>query len=149
MERLMPTYVVSSVAGRLNQDVKQEIALGITRSHSSATGAQGFFAQVIFNEVAAGNYFIGGSPLKFDQIFVHGHIRAGRTAEQKRQLLDDIVKLAADAATTEYRHVWAYVSELPPSQMVEYGKVLPEPGMESHWLESMSVADREFLLGIG
>lgn len=145
----MPTYIVSAVAGRLSQDAKQTLAASITRSHSFATGAQGFFAQVIFNEVASGNYFIGGRPLKSDQIFVHGYIRAGRTPQQKEQLLNDILKAVMDAGATESRYVWAYLSEMPPSQMVEYGKVLPDPGMESQWLESMSVADREYLLNIG
>jgi phenylpyruvate tautomerase PptA (4-oxalocrotonate tautomerase family) len=129
--------------------MKQKIATGVTTSHSGATGAQGFFAQVIFREIPAGDHFLGGKPLKSDQIFVHGHIRAGRTLEQKRQLLDAIVKVVADAAGTDARHVWVYVSELPPSQMVEYGKVLPEPGSESQWLDSMSAADRAYLLSIG
>ena len=145
----MPTYIVSAVSGRFSEKIKQQIAEGITDSHSNATGAQGFFAQVIFSEIPDGSHFMGGSPLKSDQIFVHGHIRAGRTAQQKEQLLENIVKVIANAASTERRHVWAYVSELPPSQMVEYGKVLPEPGTEEDWLSSMSHADREHLLSIG
>jgi phenylpyruvate tautomerase PptA (4-oxalocrotonate tautomerase family) len=145
----MPTYIVSAAAGRLSEEVKHKIAQGITRSHSGATGAQGFFAQVIFNEVQKGNHFIGGSPLRSDQIFVHGHIRAGRTAQQKGQLLDNIVAVVVESASVEPRFVWAYVSELPPTQMVEYGKVLPEPGTEREWLDSMSPADREYLLSIG
>ncbi|KWA32458.1 4-oxalocrotonate tautomerase [Burkholderia multivorans] len=145
----MPTYVVSAAVGRLSSEVKSRIASGITRSHSGATGAQGFFAQVIFNAIATGDHFLGGMPLKSDQIYVHGHIRAGRTAAQKRQLLEDIVDVVSQAADTDKRFVWAYISELPPAQMVEYGKVLPEPGTESEWLASMSETDREYLLGIG
>jgi phenylpyruvate tautomerase PptA (4-oxalocrotonate tautomerase family) len=145
----MPTYIVSAVSGRFSEEIKQQIAEGITDSHSSATGAHGFFAQVIFTEIPEGNHFMGGSPLRADQIFVHGHIRAGRTAQQKEQLLQGIVKVIANAASTERRHIWAYVSELPHSQMVEYGKVLPEPGTEERWLESMSGVDREHLLSIG
>jgi phenylpyruvate tautomerase PptA (4-oxalocrotonate tautomerase family) len=145
----MPTYIVSAAAGRLSSQTKQQIASGITHSHSGATGAQGFFAQVIFNAIPQGDHFLGGSPLKSDQIFVYGHIRAGRTAEQKRLLLEDIVEVVAKAAHTERRFVWAYITELPPAQMVEYGKVLPEPGGESQWLESMPQADRDYLLGIG
>jgi phenylpyruvate tautomerase PptA (4-oxalocrotonate tautomerase family) len=145
----MPTYIVSVTSGRLDSAAKERIAAGITASHSDATGAQGFFAQVMFNEISSGNHFIGGAPLKSDQIFVHGHIRAGRTAGQKRQLLEAIVDVVVDAAKTEPRFVWAYVSELPPSQMVEYGKVLPEPGSEGEWLTSMADGDRDYLLSIG
>lgn len=145
----MPTYIVSSPANRLTKQMKQEIASRITESHSGATGAQGFFAQVIFQEIAEGEHFLGGRPLTADHIFVHGHIRAGRTLDQKRRLLDAIVNVIADAAATESRYVWVYLSELPPSQMVEYGKVLPEPGGEAAWLESLSVEDRAYLLGNG
>jgi phenylpyruvate tautomerase PptA (4-oxalocrotonate tautomerase family) len=145
----MPTYTVSTAAQRLSDDTRQRIAEGITGAHSRATGAQGFFAQVIFNEIPAGRHFIGGRPLKAEQFYVHGHIRAGRTAEQKRQLLDAIVDVVVDATNVERRYVWVYLSELPPSQMVEYGQVLPEPGAEHEWLDSMSEEDRAYLLGLG
>jgi len=149
LELQMPTYIVSTATGRFNDDLKHQIADGITKAHSRATGAQGFFAQVIFNEIPAGNHFIGGGLLKAEQVFVHGHIRAGRTPGQKRQLLESIVALIIDTTALERRYVWAYISELPPSQMVEYGRVLPEPGAEEDWLKSMDEADRDYLLGLG
>ena len=145
----MPTYTVMAAAGRLTASQKQEIARGITRAHSAATGAQGFFAQVIFQAIPAGDHFLGGAPLASDQLFVHGQIRAGRSADQKRGLLEALVTLVANATSAEKRSVWVYLAELPPSHMVEYGQVLPEPGTESEWLDSMPESDREFLLGIG
>jgi phenylpyruvate tautomerase PptA (4-oxalocrotonate tautomerase family) len=149
MEFELPTYIVAAAASRLTTQMKQEIASRITTSHSGATGAQGFFAQVIFHEIAEGDHFLGGRPLKSDHLYVHGHIRAGRTPDQKQRLLDAIVNGIADAAATESRYVWVYLSELPPSQMVEYGKVLPSPGDEAAWLEPLSAEDREYLLGNG
>lgn len=145
----MPTYTVMAAAGRLTDPQKREIARDITRVHSEATGAQGFFAQVIFQAIPAGDHFLGGAPLVSDQLFVQGQIRAGRSADQKRDLLEALVTLVANATGAEKRSVWVYLSELPPSQMVEYGKVLPAPGAESEWLNSMPEPDREFLLGIG
>jgi phenylpyruvate tautomerase PptA (4-oxalocrotonate tautomerase family) len=145
----MPTYTVTTAADRLTANQKQEIAQGITRAHSEATGAQGFFAQVIFQCLPAGDHFLGGAPLRSDQLFVRGEIRAGRSGEQKSALLDALVALVAKAAQTEPRYVWVYLNELPPSQMVEYGKVLPLPGSEATWLDEMPEADRDYLLGIG
>lgn len=145
----MPTYTVTAATDRLTSDQKQRIAQGITRAHSEATGAQGFFAQVIFQSIPPGDHFLGGAPLASDQLFVRGEIRAGRTPEQKAALLEALVALVVESAQTESRYVWAYLSELPPSQMVEYGKVLPLPGSEARWLDSMSEADRHYLLGIG
>ncbi|GAB7538231.1 tautomerase family protein [Burkholderia sp. 22PA0099] len=145
----MPTYVVTAAEGRFTAEEKGEIARGITQAHSGATGAQGFFAQVIFTPVATGDHFLGGAPLKADHIFVHGQIRAGRTDEQKRGLLDSIVGVVARAANTDSRYVWVYLAELPAAQMVEYGKLLPAPGGEAAWLEAMSQEDRDYLTGVG
>jgi phenylpyruvate tautomerase PptA (4-oxalocrotonate tautomerase family) len=145
----MPTYTVAAAAGRLNAQMKLAIASGITQAHSEATGAQSFFAQILFQDIAVGNHFLAGRLLASDQIFVHGEIRAGRTSEQKQRLLERIVRIVVDTAETPSRHVWVYLSELSPSQMVEFGKVLREPGREAQWLESMSSEDRDFLNGLG
>jgi phenylpyruvate tautomerase PptA (4-oxalocrotonate tautomerase family) len=144
----MPTYIVSAAAGRLSADAKQRIAQDITRIHNQATGAQSFFAQVIFNEVPQGNHFVGGNPLRSEQIFVHGHIRAGRSAERKRELLEGIVDAISKTTSIATRYIWAYLSELPPAQMIEYGHVLPEPGSEQSWLSSLPAEDREYMQGI-
>ena len=145
----MPTYTVTVAQGRLSSDEKLRLAQGITSAHNEATGAQGFFAQVIVNEVSPGNHFIGGSPLREDQIFVHGHIRAGRTDERKQFLLARIRDCVMAVARVERRYVWVYVSEIPPLQMLEYGHELPQPGQEDVWLESLSEADRAYLLSLG
>ncbi|WP_279608893.1 hypothetical protein [Burkholderia gladioli] len=42
-----------------------------------------------------------------------------------------------------------YIADVPPSQMVEYGRVLPEPGEEANWLQAMPDEDRAHLVGIG
>jgi phenylpyruvate tautomerase PptA (4-oxalocrotonate tautomerase family) len=138
----MPTYIVTAPAGRLSANERQNIASDITEVHKQVTGAQSFFAQVYFQETLAGTHFMGGVPVKEPGIFVHGHIRAGRTAAQKRDLLRRIVEAIAARTGIKKRFLWAYVNELPPEQMVEYGHVLPEPGDEENWLASLPAADR-------
>ena len=76
----MPTYFCTTPEGRLTAEQKRKIAVEITRVHCEVTGAPSFFAQVIFDEVKPGNYFMGGAPLQHDQLFVYGHIRGGRAA---------------------------------------------------------------------
>lgn len=144
----MPTYIVSAATGRLSADLKQRIAEDITRIHNQATGAQAFFAQVIFNEVPHGNHFMGGNSLRSEQIFVHGHIRAGRTPERKRELLEGIVDAISKTTSVARRYVWAYISELTPAHMIEYGHVLPEPGSEGTWLSSLPAEDRDYMQSI-
>jgi len=55
----MPTYIVSAAAGRLSVDAKQRIAKRHHPDSQPATGAQSFFAQVIFNEVPQGQSLRG------------------------------------------------------------------------------------------
>jgi phenylpyruvate tautomerase PptA (4-oxalocrotonate tautomerase family) len=141
----MPTYRVAAATGQLSAEKKRRIAEGITRVHNRVTGAQAFFAQVIFTDVPAGDHFVGGAPLEGDHVFVHGHIRAGRTPERKRQLLQELVAEVARAGAVAPNRVWAYVAELPPGQMAEYGHVLPEPGEESAWLAALPAGDRQLM----
>jgi phenylpyruvate tautomerase PptA (4-oxalocrotonate tautomerase family) len=146
----MPTYYCSSVEGRLSAQQKARIASEITRVHAEVTGAPTYFAQVIFDEVKAGNYFIGGVPLKHDQVFVYGHIRGGRAAVDKTRmirLMAEAVGMAADVQ--DQSSVWVYVSEMPARQMIEFGHVLPEAGDEPAWTASLPAGDREFMQSIG
>jgi phenylpyruvate tautomerase PptA (4-oxalocrotonate tautomerase family) len=96
-------------------------------------GAPYYFAQVMFNEVKPENYFLGGMPLEDDQIFVHGTIRDGRPMELKDKLVARLTTDVASASGIERNCVWIYVSELPPSQMVEFGRTLPLHGKEAEW----------------
>ena len=142
----MPTYQLTVPANRLSREHKARAAAEITRVHNEVTGAATFFAQVIFQEVPEGSYFVGGRMLADDQLFLHGQIRAGRSAPDRRRLLlalRDAVALAADA---ELVSVWVYLVDLPARDMIEYGHILPEPGDEAAWMEALPVADRKRML---
>jgi len=95
--RCAQTYVCTVREGQLSPDQKSRIAAEVTRIHSEVTGAPAFFAQVIFEEVKPGNHFMGGVPLVhdqlYDQIFVYGRVRAGRSIQEKLKM----IKLMADA----------------------------------------------------
>lgn len=141
----MPTYFVHASAGRLSPSEKAAIARDITRIHSEATGAQPFFAQVIFAEMPSGDHFMGGAPVRADGVFVYGHIRSGRSADRKTLLLRAIVDAIAEVTKMAPRHIWGYLTDLPPRQMIEYGHLLPEPGAEDVWLEALPPGDRAYL----
>jgi phenylpyruvate tautomerase PptA (4-oxalocrotonate tautomerase family) len=133
----------------LDASDKSRIAEAVTRVHGDSTGAPYYFAQVTFNEVKRGNYFLGGAPLNCDQIFVHGTIRDGRPAEMKEKLLARLTSDVAVASQMKPNCVWVYVSELPPNQMVEFGRVLPLHGKEAEWSASLPEAEKARLEGIG
>jgi phenylpyruvate tautomerase PptA (4-oxalocrotonate tautomerase family) len=145
----MPTYHCTTPAGLLDDMQKAAIAKAITRIHNEVTGAAGFFAQVIFHEISKGHHFMGGEPLTFDQIFVHGFIRAGRSVVDRRRLVTELVACLGKLANLPTKLVWVYIVEIPASQMAEYGHVLPEPGDEAKWLDALPQEDRAFMQSIG
>ncbi|WP_027582401.1 tautomerase family protein [Bradyrhizobium sp. Ai1a-2] len=144
----MPTYQVTAPKGRLAETQRAAIARCITESHCAATGAPKYFAQVIFNEVEQGNYYLGGALLGRDQVFVHGTIRAGRSSETKSKIMREIVQGIA-ALGIDPSCIWVYIADLPASQMIEFGRDLPEPGQEAAWTASLPSSERERLESIG
>jgi len=149
----MPTYVCTVREGQLSPDQKSRIAAEVTRIHSEVTGAPTFFAQVIFEEVKPGNHFMGGVPLLhdqlYDQIFVYGRVRAGRSIQDKLKMIKLMAEAVGEAAGVRRTGVWIYIAELPPRQMIEYGYVLPEPGDEEVWTNALPKEDREFMQSVG
>ena len=80
----MPTYTVTTSNINLNSKKQKELAKGITKIHNVVTGANTYFAQVIFNHTKKKNHFMGGKIVKEPSIFLLGQIRAGRPKKTKR-----------------------------------------------------------------
>ncbi|MDR7037278.1 phenylpyruvate tautomerase PptA (4-oxalocrotonate tautomerase family) [Methylobacterium sp. BE186] len=134
----MPTYTVKTSHLDLTAAQRQQIATAITDAHSEATGAPGYLAQVFFEAAAAGLHFIGGRPNGVPHVFVHGLIRAGRTAEQKRALIEAVGARVGAAAGIGREDIWVYVQDIAAEQMIEFGRILPEPGREAEWRRGFS-----------
>ena len=133
----MPTYTVTNSNFNLKSKIKKELAKTITKVHSKVTGANTYFAQVIFNETKKNSHFMGGKVIKDEQIYLNGQIRAGRSKEVKDDLIDQLKKLLAKETKLDQSNVWVYIVDLEPSQMVEYGEVLPVSGQEKVWFENL------------
>lgn len=145
----MPTYTVTAPKKQLSTEQKARIAKVITETHCAATGAPAAFAQVIFVETKPGNYYIGGAPLDAKHVFVHGCIRAGRSAAVKEKLLVGLLEAVAKVTALARNQVWVYVSDLAPRQMAEFGHVLPKPGDEKAWTAALPPADRVRMQTVG
>jgi phenylpyruvate tautomerase PptA (4-oxalocrotonate tautomerase family) len=145
----MPSYIVTCVEGRLSASQKSHIAATISRAHGDSTGAPYYFVQVTLNEVKPGNYFLGGTQLNGDQIFVHGFIRDGRPTEMKDALMARLTSDVALASQMNTNCVWVYLSEIPSNQMVEFGRVLPVHGKEAEWSAALPEVEKARLDGIG
>jgi len=136
----MPTYTVTSVNLTLSSEQKTKIAGLITEAHSGATGAPGYFAQVIFSALDGGSHFIGGQPNRTPHLYILGLIRAGRTTEVKRAVMSRILEGVRAATDVGPEDVWVYLQDIEADQMIEFGRFLPQPGAERAWQSGISAA---------
>ena len=142
----MPTYTVTNSNFKLNTKKRNNIAKGITKVHNKITGANTYFAQVIFNRTKDNNHFMGGKKVKEPQIFLHGQIRAGRTKKIKKELTLKLKDILIKMSKLDETQIWVYIIDLPPFQMIEYGEVLPESGQENKWFNNLKPKLKKKLL---
>ena len=50
------------------------------------------------------------------------------------QYIGDLIKKDLNLSKDQ---VWVYISELEPSQMIEYGEILPKSGQEKKWFNQL------------
>lgn len=141
----MPTYNVHYPKGLLTTEQKQVIAKGITHTHSTVTGAQQFFAQVLFREIPTEDWYLAGEPLTGPHLFLFGHIRAGRSLELKGTLLRGLRDVLVQHGGVPIERAWVYLSDVPAAHIIEYGDILPDPGHEEQWLANLPEAARKLL----
>ena len=145
----MPTYTVTNSNFSLTSNQQKKLAEGITKVHNVVTGANTYFAQVIFNKTKKNNHFMGGKKVKEASMFLLGQIRAGRTKKVKDKLISELKDVLVKNSKLDETQVWVYIIDLPPSQMIEYGEVLPESGKEKVWFSKLSKKLKKKLSKIG
>ena len=133
----MPTYFVNSSNIKFKKNIKEKLAKQITKIHNQATGANKYFAQVIFNDTKKGNHFMGGKIVSKSEIFIYGHIRSGRTTKIKNKLIKGLREIIQENTKLKKDNIWVYLLDLEPNQMIEYGEILPKSGGEKKWFKNL------------
>ena len=144
----MPTYTVTNSNFNISSKQQKKLAEEITKVHNLVTGANTYFAQVIFNKTKKNNHFMGGKKVKEPSLFLLGQIRAGRSKEVKDKLISDLKHVLVKNSKLDETQVWVYINDLPPSQMIEYGAVLPDSGKEKEWFANLPVKLKKKLAAI-
>ena len=145
----MPTYTVTNSNFNLTSKQQKNLAEGITKVHNVVTGANTYFAQVIFNKTKKNNQFMGGKKVREPSIFLLGQIRAGRPKKTKDKLISSLKDILIKNSKLNETQIWVYIVDLPPSQMIEYGEVLPKSGKEKVWFSKLSKKLKKKLSKIG
>jgi hypothetical protein len=60
-----------------------------------------------------------------------------------------IVKEVSQIAGINEESIWVYLCNLEPTDMIEYGHVLPAPGNEKAWFERLPQSLQDYLAGLG
>ena len=145
----MPTYTVTNSNFNFTSKQQKNLDEGITKVHNVVTGANTYFAQVIFNKTKKNNHFMGGKKVREPSIFLLGQIRAGRPKKIKDKLISHLRDIVIKNSKLNETQIWVYIVDLPPSQMIEYGEVLPESGKEKLWFSKLSKKLKKKLSKIG
>jgi phenylpyruvate tautomerase PptA (4-oxalocrotonate tautomerase family) len=141
----MPTYICSTAANRLTAEQRAKIAQTITTVHSEEALAPRYLVQVIFKQLDPSQNFIGGNPAPTSHIWIRADIRAGRTEKQRTTLQLRLAREVGEIADSSPEDIWVYINELLPSNMIEFGHLLPQPGEEKQWFQSLPSALQERL----
>jgi hypothetical protein len=103
--------------------------------------------QVLIEDTQADRY-LGGERTP-DHIWIRGDVRAGRTEEQRTAMMTKMMQDISRITGVGQENVWVYVCNLGPTDMIEYGHVLPPPGQEKAWFESLPGSLRTYLAKLG
>jgi phenylpyruvate tautomerase PptA (4-oxalocrotonate tautomerase family) len=124
----MPLYRCTLPEGLTTYEQRSRIAREVTRIHCDVTGAPPTFVHTFFAEDHGAALPDGVRAVMF------GSIRAGRTAEQKQQLVAEMTRAIADVAGLAAGEVVVATVDVPARWVMEGGAVMPEPGEEADWL---------------
>ena len=64
-------------------------------------------------------------------------------------MLVELMKVVSKSAQLEEHCVQVYLSEIPARQVLEFGKILPLPGEEVAWFDSIPEPTRSRLMALG
>ncbi len=123
----MPIYLSTIADGRADLAQRTKIAECITEVHVDVTGAPIQFVNAFFSDHPDQEGGFHEVP-EGKAIVVSGGIRAGRTAEQKAEIVERITQGAADALGCDAEDVVVTLVSGSAANAMENGQILPEPG---------------------
>lgn len=122
----MPLYTISTQAGVLSGEAKAKLAGALTIFHSDYAGVPKEWVKILFQDYGSGNSFSGGEVSATAALTLL--IRSGRSADYKRGMLKHLWALLQDATGAPDSQIVIGIQEVPPSQAMEMGQVMPEVG---------------------
>jgi phenylpyruvate tautomerase PptA (4-oxalocrotonate tautomerase family) len=120
----MPLYTVTTQAGALSAETKVKLAGDLTTFHSEYAGVPKNWVHVVFHDYAPGSGFTAGQVSSAAALTLL--IRTGRSSDYKRELLKRLWELLQSATGASDDQIVLGIQEVPPSQAMEMGKIMPD-----------------------
>lgn len=119
----MPLYTLTTQAGVLGNDAKAKLAEELATFHADYSGVPKEWVQVVFQDYAPGSGFSAGKPAAVAALILQ--IRTGRSEDYKRELVQQLWEIFRRATHAPDNHIVIGVNEVPPSQAMEMGRIMP------------------------
>ncbi|RKF38181.1 tautomerase family protein [Paraburkholderia fungorum] len=120
----MPLYTLITQEGTLGSDARARLAMELTTLHSGYAGVPKNWVHVVFQDYAPGSGFTAGEPAATASLTLL--MRAGRSPEYKRELIQRLWKLFQTATGAPDDQIVVGIQEVPASQAMEMGQVMPD-----------------------
>jgi phenylpyruvate tautomerase PptA (4-oxalocrotonate tautomerase family) len=120
----MPLYTITTQAGVLSGEAKATLAGELTAFHSEYADVPKNWVHIVFQEYAPGNGFTAGELAATAALTLL--IRVGWSPEYKRGLLKRLWELLQDATCAPDEEIVLGIQEVPPSQAMEMGQIMPD-----------------------
>ena len=131
----MAVYTCTTQEGTLSAEQRAGIATEITRIHTAHTGDRPNMVRVIFEILSPDSIYSGGKPAV--NAVIVGLFREGRSTEVKAQVLNELWSMYKNVTGLSDDQLWVSLTEIPASDAMFLGAILPEPGHEAEWLASL------------
>jgi phenylpyruvate tautomerase PptA (4-oxalocrotonate tautomerase family) len=122
----VPLYTVMTQDGFLSAGQRDVIAAELVRIHTAAMDVPAHFVHSIFPTYPRNHAYVAADHSPVASIL--GVIRAGHSSEEKTQLVQALWKMFQDNTGTSDSDLSVAPQEVPPSQAMENGGVMPDDG---------------------
>jgi phenylpyruvate tautomerase PptA (4-oxalocrotonate tautomerase family) len=124
----MPLYTVMTQDGILSAKQRDVIAAELVRIHTTAMGVPADFVHSIFPTYPRDHAYVAANHSPVAAILAV--IRAGHTSEEKTRLVQSLWKMFQGETRVSDRDLSVALQEVPASQAMENGVIMPDVGHE-------------------
>lgn len=124
----MPLYTVITQERVVADPARAKIAEEITRIHSSVMKVPKNFVRVVFLSYPSGSGFTGGS--EAPTAALNCILRSGHTVQEKVDILNQLWTMLQDLTGIPTDQLALSLQEIPSSNAMEMGQIMPEVGHE-------------------